>query len=401
MTSYLFTPRRVSLALLAMTLTAAGCQGTPSAQESMVATARAAATPAAPKVSCVDRVLAGMNDTQRVGQLFMGAAKLNTPPKADLDAMRKYAVGSVFLAGRSTAGVKKTRTLVDSLQKSLGETVAGQRVGLLVSTDQEGGQVQVLKGTGFSTIPSGKTQGTWSTATLRTRAQGWAKQLKSAGVNVNLAPVADIVPTSIGTANIPIGRYGRQFGSTSTVVSPHVTAYVQGSKSAGVLTTPKHFPGLGSVRGNTDTTASVTDTTLTRTGSNIAPFRAGISAGTGLVMVSLATYKRIDPQHKAAFSSLIVNQMLRHDLGFKGVIISDDLGQAKSAQSVTLSQRALTFLRAGGDLTLTVTPKGIPTMAEGIRYAMRHDPKVRTLVQNSARRILTAKQAAGALRCTT
>ncbi|MFD3450917.1 glycoside hydrolase family 3 N-terminal domain-containing protein [Streptomyces sp. NPDC058691] len=399
MTSYLLAPRRVPLALLVTTLAVAGCQQAPSAPESVVAPGRAAATSAA-KTSCVDRVLAGMNDTQRVGQLFMGAAKLPTPPKADLDAMRTYAVGSVFLAGRSTAGVKKTRTLVDSLQKSLGKTVAGQRVGLLVSTDQEGGQVQVLKGPGFSTIPNGKTQGTWSTATLRTRAQGWAKQLKSAGVNVNLAPVADIVPASIGTANIPIGRYGRQFGSTSAVVSPHVTAYVQGSKSSGVLTTPKHFPGLGRVKGNTDTTASVTDTTLTRTGSNIAPFRAGISAGAGLVMVSLATYKRIDPKHKAAFSSLIVDQTLRRDLGFKGVIISDDLGQAASAQSVALLQRALTFLRAGGDLTLTVTPRGIPTMAEGIRYAMRHDPKVRTLVQNSARRILTAKQAAGALSCT-
>ncbi|MDX2647269.1 glycoside hydrolase family 3 N-terminal domain-containing protein [Streptomyces sp. PA03-1a] len=399
MTSYALTPRRVSLALLATTLALTACEGAPSAPESMVATGRAAAT-ATPKGSCVDRVLAAMNDTQRVGQLFMGAAQLPSPPKADQDAMRSYAVGSVFLAGRSTAGVTKTRTLVDGLQKSLGQTVAGQRVGLLVSTDQEGGQVQVLKGTGFSTIPSGKTQGTWSTATLRSRAEGWAKELKKAGVNVNLAPVADIVPTSIGTANAPIGRYGRQFGATSGVVSPHVTAYVQGSKTAGVLTTPKHFPGLGSVKGNTDTTASVTDTTLTRTGSNIAPFRAGISAGAGLVMVSLATYKRIDPKHKAVFSSLIVDQTLRRDLGFKGVIISDDLGKAASAQSVALGQRALSFLRAGGDLTLTVSPKGIPTMAEGIRYAMRHEPKVRTLVANSVRRVLTAKQAAGVLRCT-
>lgn len=399
MTSYAFTSRHVSLALLATALAVTACQGAPTAPEAMTATGRPVAT-SSPKPSCVDRVLAGMNDTQRVGQLFMGAAKLTSPPKADLDAMRANAVGSVFLAGRSTAGVKKTRTLVDGLQKSLGVTVAGQRVGLLVSTDQEGGQVQVLKGPGFSTIPSGKTQGTWSTATLRKRAEGWAKELKSAGVNVNLAPVADVVPASIGTANAPIGRYGRQFGSTSTVVSPHVTAYVQGSKTAGVLTTPKHFPGLGSVKGNTDTTASVTDTTLTRTGANIAPFRAGISAGAGLVMISLATYKRIDPDHKAVYSSLIVDQTLRHDLGFKGVIISDDLGKAASAQNMAVGKRGLAFLRAGGDLVLTVDPKGIPAMAKGIRDGMRQDPKVRTLVQNSARRVLTAKQAAGALRCT-
>ncbi|WP_431953220.1 glycoside hydrolase family 3 N-terminal domain-containing protein [Actinacidiphila sp. bgisy167] len=438
MISYALTPRRVFLGLLAATMTLAACQGAPSAPESTAtggrtetaATGRAQPTPggrtetaptksteptaterpettatertattATPKGSCVDRVLGAMNDTQRVGQLFMGAAQLPTPPEADLDAMRSYAVGSVFLAGRSTAGVTKTRSLVDGLQKSLGQTAAGQRVGLLVSTDQEGGQVQVLQGPGFSTIPSGKTQGTWSTATLRSRAQGWANELKKAGVNVDLAPVADIVPASIGTANAPIGRYGRQFGSTAGVVSPHVTAFVQGAKAAGVLTTPKHFPGLGSVKGNTDTTASVTDTTLTRTGSNIEPFRAGISAGAGLVMVSLATYQRIDPQHKAVFSSLIVDQTLRHDLGFKGVIISDDLGKAASAQSTPLSRRALSFLRAGGDLTLTVSPKGIPTMAEGIRTAMRQDPKVRTMVANSVRRVLTAKQAAGVLRC--
>ncbi|MFJ5219865.1 glycoside hydrolase family 3 N-terminal domain-containing protein [Streptomyces sp. NPDC088354] len=390
---------RAGLALLATTLAVAGCDAHRSPDASGTARAMSATTAAASTSTCAQRVEAAMNDTQRVGQLFMGAAVLPTTPKADLDAMRTYAVGSVMLAGRSTAGVQKTRAFADQLQ-GMRQTVAGQRVGLLISTDQEGGQVQVLKGPGFSTIPNGVTQGRYTVTWLRQQVATWTAQLRSAGVNVNLAPVADIVPASLGTANAPIGKYGRQFGSTSAVVSPHVTAYVQGGTRSKVLTTPKHFPGLGSVRGNTDVTAGVTDTTLTRTGANVAPFKAGIAAGAALVMVSTATYKRIDAAHQAAYSSVVITGMLRNDLGFKGVVISDDLGKAASAQSLAVGKRALAFLRAGGDLVLTVQPTGIPAMAEGIRYAMRHEPAVRTRVHDSVLRVLAAKEAAGVLACT-
>ena len=93
--------------------------------------------------------------------------------------------------------------------------------------------------------------------------------------------------------------------------------------------TAKHFPGLGRVTGNTDTTAGVTDTVTTRTSTDITPFRAAISAGAHLLMVSSAYYSRIDASHPAVFSPTVIRGMIRGDLGFTGVVISDDLGNAK------------------------------------------------------------------------
>ncbi|MFI8003370.1 glycoside hydrolase family 3 N-terminal domain-containing protein [Streptomyces sp. NPDC086010] len=348
--------------------------------------------------SCVDTVFAAMSGPQRVGQLFMGGVNAAKPDQKRIAVLRKYHVGAVFLAGRSKSGTKATKSLSDSLQAKA-DTAAGHRVGLLISTDQEGGQVQVLSGPGFSTIPSGLTQGTWSTSKLRSQAAAWAKQLKSAGVNLNLAPVADVVPASLGKNNAPIGRYDREYGHTAATVAPHSTAFAEGFAQAGVLATLKHFPGLGYVRGNTDTTANVVDSQTTRTSASIAPFRAGIKAGAPFVMISSATYSKIDPKHRAAFSPTVIQEMLRKTLGFTGVVISDDLGNAVAVKSVAPADRAVKFLSAGGDQVLTVEPNLVPAMAKAVQARMATDTAFRTKVDKSVHRILTAKHKAGVLRC--
>lgn len=328
----------------------------------------------------------------------MGAVAASKPDQNRIQVLRQNHVGSVFLAGRSTAGTKATRTLVDSLQAKA-DTVSGHRVGLLVSTDQEGGQVQVLSGPGFSTMPSALVQGTWSTSKLRTAAATWAKQLKSAGVNLNLAPVADVVPASLGKNNAPIGRFDREFGHTAATVTSHSNAFAAGFAQANVLATLKHFPGLGYVRGNTDTTANVVDSVTTSKSSSIIPFSSGIKAGAPFVMVSLATYSKIDPNHQAVFSSTVIQGLLRKALGFKGVVISDDLGNAVAVKAVPPASRALNFLSAGGDLVLTVEPNLVPAMAKAVQIRMAKDATFRAQVDQSIHRILTAKQKAGLLYC--
>ncbi len=121
--------------------------------------------------------------------------------------------------------------------------------------------MQVLSGSGFSTMPSGLTQGTWSTSTLQAAARTWGGQLAQAGVNTNLAPVMDTVPA--GFDNPPIGGFDREYGHTPSVVGSHGTAFAAGMAAAGVFATIKHFPGLGRVSANPDTTAHVTDTVTT------------------------------------------------------------------------------------------------------------------------------------------
>lgn len=359
----------------------------------------AASTPSpTPTATCTDRYFSGMTTAQRVGQLIMGGVSAAGPNPAELRTLRDNHVGSIMLTGRSTAGVTATRNVVDGF-RGQADQVGGRRVGLMVSTDQEGGKVQVLSGPGFSAIPNGLTQGSWATATLRSQSAVWAKELKAAGLNLNLAPVADVVPASLGTRNIPIGSFGREYGHTPATVTSHSLAFAAGSTQAGVMTTFKHFPGLGHVIGNTDTTAGVVDSVTTADSPDLAPFKAGIQAGTPFVMVSLATYTKIDPQHVAAFSPTVIGQLLRKQLGFKGVVISDDLGNAVAVRSFSPAQRAVNFVAAGGNMILTVKPSTVPAMAQAIRTRMQQDAAFRAKVNDSVRRILAAKQAAGLLDC--
>ncbi|MER5755217.1 glycoside hydrolase family 3 N-terminal domain-containing protein [Streptomyces sp. NPDC002088] len=383
--------------LLTLSLAAAGLGGTYTSHAAVVPEAPASATRST-TATCVDKVFAGMTGPQRVGQLFMGGISASNPDQKRIQVLRQYHVGSVFLAGRSTSGTKATRSLADSLQAKA-DTVSGHRVGLLVSTDQEGGQVQVLSGPGFSTIPSGLVQGSWSTSKLRSEAAVWAKQLKSAGVNLNLAPVADVVPASLGRNNGPIGRYDREFGHTAAIVTSHSNAFAAGFAQSNVLATLKHFPGLGYVRGNTDTTANVVDSVTTSTSASITPFRSGIKAGAPFVMISLATYSKIDAKHQAVFSSTVIQGLLRKTLGFKGVVISDDLGKAVAVKSVPVADRALNFLSAGGDLVLTVEPNLVPAMTKAVQTRMAQNAAFRTQVDQSVHRVLAAKQQAGLLSC--
>ncbi|MFE3169520.1 glycoside hydrolase family 3 N-terminal domain-containing protein [Streptomyces sp. NPDC059224] len=374
---------------LATTLVAVGACSAPAAGEEAHRVSAA---------SCADRVYTGMTQAQRVGQLFMGGVAAARPSTTDLRTLRTYHVGSVMLTGRSSAGTAATKKVVDGV-RAQADTVAGHRVGLLVSTDQEGGQVQVLSGPGFSVMPNALTQGTWSTTTLRARAQTWAKQLKAAGLDLNLAPVADVVPASLGTRNAPIGHFYREYGHTPAVVTSHTGAFAAGFRAAGVMTTFKHFPGLGQVIGNTDTTANVVDSVTTASSANLQPFRSGIAAGTPFVMVSSAKYTKIDSKHLAVFSPTVINSLLRTKLGFKGVVISDDIGQAVAVRAYTPAQRAVDFLTAGGDMILTVKASTIPAMVQGVQARMAASASFRTTVAASVHRILTAKATAGKLTC--
>ncbi|MFF4835063.1 glycoside hydrolase family 3 N-terminal domain-containing protein [Streptomyces sp. NPDC001315] len=383
--------------LLTLSLAAAGLGGADTSHAAVVPEAPASATMST-TATCVDKVFAGMTGPQRVGQLFMGGISASNPDQKRIQVLRQYHVGSVFLAGRSASGTKATKALADSLQAKA-DTVSGHRVGLLVSTDQEGGQVQVLSGPGFSTMPSALVQGSWSTSKLRSAAAVWAKQLKAAGVNLNLAPVADVVPAGLGRNNGPIGRYDREFGHTAAIVTSHSNAFAAGFAQSNVLATLKHFPGLGYVRGNTDTTANVVDSVTTSTSASITPFSSGVKAGAPFVMISLATYSKIDAKHQAVFSSTVIQGLLRKTLGFKGVVISDDLGKAVAVKSVPVADRALNFLSAGGDQVLTVEPNLVPAMAKAVQTRMAQNATFRTKVDQSVHRILVAKQKAGLLSC--
>lgn len=275
--------------------------------------------------------------------------------------------GGVFLAGRSTAGMAATAAATATIQQ-FGTTASGG-VGMFVATDQEGGQVQALSGPGFSQIPTAKVQGRWRPEVLQAAATGWGNELRAAGVNVDLASVGDVLSPALGTANAAIGRYDRAYGRDPRVVSDHVLAFARGMRDAGVVSTVKHLP-----------------------------FSLAAEAGTPWMMVSSALYSRIDAEQPARFSSAIITTLLREKIGHRGLIVSDDLGATQVA-AVPPGQRAVRFLRAGGDIVLTADPATLGSMIDEVVSTATSDPGFARRITEAQKRIVEAKTHLGLVPC--
>jgi beta-N-acetylhexosaminidase len=337
-----------------------------------------------------------MTAAQRVGQLFL-VDLASQPASAVARAVAAYHFGSLLFGTTTSASLAEIRQMT-AADQALASRAATARVRFFIATDQEGGEVQRLRGPGFSSIPSAVAQGQLAPGTLQRDAVSWGRQLKLAGVNLDLAPVMDVVPPGTASRNQPIGMLLRNFGSTPAAVAAHGAAFIRGMRQAGVATSAKHFPGLGRVTGNTDLTAGVTDTVTTPDDSYLQPFRAAVGAGVPFVMVSLASYPRIDPGHLAVFSSRVM-RLLRTQMRFGGVIISDDMGAAKAVASVSPSTRAIDFLAVGGDMITSVSLPVATAMDAAVLSRVGRDPAFRTKAYAAVMRVLAAKQAYGLLSC--
>ncbi|WP_020144872.1 glycoside hydrolase family 3 N-terminal domain-containing protein [Terracoccus sp. 273MFTsu3.1] len=375
--------------------TTAPTSATPSTSHTPAPTTTTPSTPS----SCAPAIVAGMDDDERAGQLLMVGLD-NGASRTSLDALvaRRH-LGGVILLGGWDGGTERVRATTRHLAALASkEDTAG--LGLLLAADQEGGAVQQLRGDGFSRMPSARVQDQGSASALTADATRWADQLRRAGINVNLAPVADTVPTSIGRANGPIGQYDRQFSSDPERNARMVGAFIAGMRAGGVASTVKHFPGLGRITGNTDVTArGITDRTTTVDDPYLEPFRTGIQDGVELVMVGSAIYSRIDPGTNAVFSRPIVTDLLRDRLSYDGVVITDDVGAAKAVADVPVGARATRFIEAGGDITLTARPATVPTMHDAITKKMNASPAFAEQVRAAATRVVDLKLRMGLARC--
>jgi len=338
-----------------------------------------------------------MSEAQRVGQLFL-VGIVGQPVSDIAQAVRTYHFGSVLFGGDSTVGVAQIRQMTRAVQ-SLASAQATAQVRFFIAANQEGGEVQQLQGPGFPAIPSALDQGQVSASELQRQAAAWGRELQSAGVNLDLAPVMDVVPYATAGANQPIGMLQREFGYDPATVAAHGVAFIRGMRQAGVATTAKHFPGLGRVLGNTDFTAGVVDTTTGPDDPYLGSFQSAIDAGVPFVMVALATYTRIDPAHLAVFSSRIMRGLLREQMHFRGVIVSDDLGAAQAVAGVSPASRGIDFLAAGGDLITSQSLPAATAMDQAILGQVGVDPAFRATVNSAVMRILEAKQAYHLMPC--
>jgi beta-N-acetylhexosaminidase len=341
-----------------------------------------------------------MTAEQRVGQLFM--VGVQSGASADQTALvnetiSTYHAGNVVLYGSDWSSSATVRSVVRPLQK-LAQS-ANMGVQLFVSGNQEGGQwgaFQAFYGQGFSAIPSPITQAQGDPDILQEQARIWGVQLSNAGVNLDLAPVLDTVPPGTAASNDPIGYWGREYGFYPEDVTKYGVAFERGLLAAPIAVSIKHF--LGRVTGNTDFTAEgIVDEQFS--GLNdpyLQPYKAGIDAGADFVMMSLAVYPRVDSV-AAVFSPAMINGILRDGLGFRGIVITDDVGAAAAVADRAPAQRALDFFRAGGDMILTVQPTDIAPMTQAVLQAMITDAGLAGQIDDSVRRVLETKERYGLL----
>ena len=343
-----------------------------------------------PAGSCAEQTLAGLDRRARVGQLLMVGVPA-TDPVGGYGSVADVGVGGVFLAGRSAAPAEEVGAAVARLQEAV-------ELPLQVAVDQEGGAVQTLQGPGFDRLPTALEQARRPPEELRRTVAGWAGQLRAAGVTMDLAPVADTVPAGTEDANPPIGEYDRHYGTDPAVVSAAVTAVVAGLQDAGVAATVKHFPGLGRVDVNTDTDTGAADPETSPTDPYLQPFAAAVDAGAAAVMVSSARYPQLDPD-RSAVSSPAVLALLRDQLGFDSVVVSDDQGAAVEVSDVPVGQRAVDAVGAGVDVVLTIVAEDAATMAGALTEHAESDPGFAGRVDESALRVLALKERFGLLTC--
>ncbi|MGV8960713.1 MAG: beta-N-acetylhexosaminidase [Stenotrophomonas sp.] len=226
----------------------------------------------------------------------------------------------------------------------------------LICVDQEGGRVQRFR-EGYSELPPldgfGALYAADPTAALELAEQhAWlmASEIRASGVDLSFAPVVDL-----GRGNLAIGN--RAFSEDPEVVAALTGAYVRGMHSVGMAATLKHFPGHGTVREDTHLNDATDPRSLDELrAQDLLPFVAGIQAGADAVMMAHVVYPQVAPE-PAGYSPRWINQILRQEMGFRGVVFSDDIGMAASFSAGGIKARVDAHLDAGCDVVLVCHPE--------------------------------------------
>ena len=255
-------------------------------------------------------------------------------------------VGTVLIFGDNFTDAASLRRLTAGLQR-LGRD-AGLPAPLLVAVDEEGGRVMRIHD-GVAALPSQLELGVRGPQGVRQAVADNATGLHALGIELNLAPVADL---RSNPADAVIGD--RSFGGDPAAVGPLVAAAVDGLHDGGVAATLKHFPGLGGAAGDPHSAMPTDPESLDRwVATQARSFQAGIDAGADAVMTTAVVVPGLDPSGTPAlFSRAVVTGLLRQRLHFEGVIVTDGLGMGAITTVYGLPDATVAAVRAGNDLVL-------------------------------------------------
>jgi beta-N-acetylhexosaminidase len=312
---------------------------------------------------------------QQVGQLTISSFPDAEPPAYIRRRLRAGETAGVILFGFNATSAPQWRRLTRAVQRSA-------RGGALVMVDQEGGGIRSV---GWAGPEAGQPlQG--EPADVRAAARGAAAQLRSAGANVNLAPVADL--PSAGASALS----SRAFAGDAAAVAASTRAAIAGMRSAGVAATAKHFPGLGRAAVNTDDGSTTVPGPV---GAELVPFRAAVAERVPLVMLSHALYPALDARRIASQSPAIATRLLRRRIGFEGVAVTDSLEAQAVLDRSNVAVAAERSVRAGADLVLMTGSASWNDVFPRLLAQARRDRAFRARVRRSAARVLELKQRLG------
>ncbi len=305
------------------------------------------------------------------------------PSAALLKAVRAGEVGSVILFGSNIVSRAQTLALTGALQRA---AVAGGNPKLLIATDQEGGQVKRLPN-GPPTLSPPRIAATNNVGVASSQGLATGRYLKSWGINMDLAPVAD-VPTFDGAF---VWRQGRAFSFNAGKVAEFATAFALGVQSAGVAATGKHFPGLGSAATDTDFKRQELTPTVAQRAAALEPYERMIPRGLDAILVAVAGYPAYDRTGTpAALSRPIIQNILRGRLKFGGVAITDSL-----AAPTGYSERTAGVLAASAGADILLYTDSAPGELGALERALRGGQIKASDAAASYRRIVALKRKLG------
>lgn len=338
-----------------------------------------------------DEILAQMTLEEKICQMFVIAPEnlmekwnITTVDSEMINRLNKYPVGGYIFFKANVVNPNQVTTMINSLQKWSKENT---KLPFFTAIDEEGGRV--LKIGANSNFPVTKV-GAMSTITTREKAyeagNTIGKYLDYYGFNFNFAPDADVITNP---ENQIIGD--RSFGSDASVVSEFAVAYSQGLQVNGILSTFKHFPGHGATKGDTHEGFAYTSKTLEELmESELVPFKAAAEKGVDAVMVAhISVPTVLGDNTPCSLSKYMVTDVLRSELGFDGLIVTDALDMGAITNTYGDGEAAVMAVLAGNDILLK--PNNFFASYEGVLNAVKNGVISEERIDESVKRIISVK----------
>jgi len=325
------------------------------------------------------------------GQLLIAGFD-GTAPSKEILALIRAGLGGVILYSKNCVDAAQVLELTNRLQEAARNAEHAQP--LLIAIDQEQGRVVRLS-EGVTVFPAMGAMARVGDPDLIERvAAVTSRELLAIGVNWNLAPVADV----LSAPDCPVAD--RSCGTDPAQVARLVAAFVRGAAACGMRTCAKHFPGHGSTEKDSHVAAPrVPRSRAELDGCDLVPFRAAIEAGIPAVMTAHITFPALDPDVPASLSKRVIGELLRAQLGFSGVVVSDDLEMAGIAWNRPLESSSLAALNAGTDLLIVshmlLAERCIPGLLADLHLAIRDETVAAATIVAALKRVRRFKRDLG------